>query len=157
MTPLASTGRVIPGTLRQEAAPVQVQLRRVLVVDDALPVRRKLQESLARAGIEAAQVRVAKTADEALAVFVMEHADLVFAELVGEDPQEGLRMILEMLHIDPRARIVLVTGEDPTGPLVRQAIRCGVFGVVEKPLRNDKIRQVLAEIESEDGGIERFR
>lgn len=136
---------------------VSLQLRKILIVDEALPVRRKLLETLHRAGIPIAQIHQATGADAALETFVREHPTLVMAELVGDDPQQGLDMVLEMLQIDPQARIVLMTAEDARSPMVRAAVKAGVFAVVEKPLRHEKIRAVMAEIESEEGGIERFR
>lgn len=148
---------MIPGVARQEPAEVVGAAQRVLVVDEALPVRRKLAEILARAGLDADQVRAAASGEEGLEAFVLHRPDVVFTELVGKDPEAGLAMVLEMLRIDPHARIVLLTAEPPESPLVRTAVRSGVFAVVPKPLRHDKIRQLLSEIEAEDGGIERFR
>lgn len=148
---------MIPGSARAEPLEVNVELRRVLVVDDALPIRRKLEEILGRSGLSGGQVRCATTPEEAIEAFALDHPDLVFAELIGSDPVEGLEMVLEMLTVDPKAKIVLVTAEPTDSPLVRQAVRKGVFAVLPKPVRNDRIRQVLAEIENEDGGIERFR
>ena len=139
-----------------EREEVTVRIRQVLVVDEALPIRRKLLDILHRAGLSSSEVQMADTAELALEKFALQHPTLVFAELIGE-PVEGLRMILEMMHLDPQAKIVLVTAEDAEGPIVRQAIRMGAFGVVRKPLRHEAIRQVLAEIEAEEGGIERFR
>ena len=146
------------GDVRSTApqAELTVRIRHVLVVDEALPVRRKLLEILHRAGLSTSEVRMAESADKAMEVFALEHPTLVFCELVGA-PERGLEMILEMLQVDPQAKIVLVTAEDVDGPFVRQAIRAGAFGVVRKPLRHEAIRQVLAEIEAEEGGIERYR
>lgn len=148
---------MIPGSARAEPIQLNVEMRRVLVVDEALPIRRKLEEILGRAGLGSGQVRCATGAEEALEIFALEHPDLVFAELVGSDPAHGLDMVLEMLTVDPHAKIVLVTAEPADSILVRQAVRKGVFAVIPKPVRNDKIRQVLADIENEDGAIERFR
>ena len=150
---------MIPGLTRDEASigAVSLKLRRVLVVDEALPVRRKVLEILHRAGLSGTQVQMADSAEAALEAFAREHPALVFTELVGKDPDVGLSMILEMLQLDPHVKIVVVTAEDPEGALVRHAVRAGAFSVIRKPLRHDKIRQVLSEIESEEGGIERFR
>lgn len=153
-----SPGGVIPG-FERGAAPtemVTLRLRRVLIVDEALPIRRKLLDILHRAGVAAAEITQCDNAEDAMEQFARVHPTLVFCELVG-DAQGGLEMILEMLQLDPQAKIVLVTAEDPNAAIVRQAIRAGVFGVVRKPLRHESIRQVLTEIESEEGGIERFR
>ena len=148
---------MIPG-LGDASAPeiVSLRVRSVLMVDPALPVRRKLLDILHRAGVGAAEVHMADTPEKALETYVAEHPTLVFCEFVGE-PSRGLEMVLEMLSLDPQAKIVLVTAEDTTSPIVRQAIRAGAFAVVSKPLRHEGIRQGLAEIESEEGGIERFR
>lgn len=149
---------MIPGLTRDTTpATVSVSLRRVLVVDEALPIRRKLLEILHRAGLSGQQVVTVETPDQAMEAFVRDHPPLVFTELVGPDLDAGLAMVLEMLQVDPQAKIVLLTAEDPEGPIVRQAVRAGVFAVVRKPLRHDKIRGILTEIENEEGGIERFR
>lgn len=147
---------MIPGALDRKLETVTLGLRHVLVVDEALPVRRKMLDILHRSGVPAELVRQAETAEAALEAFAKDHPDLVFAELVGAG-EEGLGMLREMLAIDPKARLILVTAEAPGSPLVRQAIRMGVFAIVEKPLRHDKIRTILSEIEDEETGIQRFR
>jgi DNA-binding NtrC family response regulator len=142
----------------QQAVPqrANARLAKVLVVDEALPVVRKLTEILHRSGVSPADVKVASDAEAAVEAFALERPALVFCELVGE-PETGLSMVAEMLQIDPHARIVLLTAEDPMGPVVRRAVRLGVFAVVPKPLRHEKIRAVIAEIEAEDGGVDRLR
>ena len=134
-----------------------MKLSKILLVDDALPIRRKMLEILHRTGAHASDVFAAPSSAEALELFVREHPAIVLAELVGADPEEGLAMIREMLTLDPHVRIVLVTAEDPAGPLVRRAVRMGVFDVLQKPVRTDAIRRALDEVEAEDGGMQRFR
>lgn len=148
---------MIPGATEPQTLRVSVDLRRVLVCDEALPIRRKLQEILHRAGIAGTEMRIADNAEKAMEIFALDHPDVVFTELVGEDAQAGLAMVLEMLSLDPQVRIVLVTAEAEDSAVVRAAVRAGVFAVVPKPLRHEKVRHVLADIDSEEGGIERFR
>lgn len=150
---------MIPGLNRGPSVEVVVslRLRSVLLVDPAVPIQRKLIEILHRAGVPAAQLTPVGEPDAAVEAFARQHPGLVFAEFAGKRPEEGLDMILEMLQIDPQAKIILVTAEPLDSPLVRTAVRAGVFAVIEKPLRHEKIRQVLSEIEAEEGGIERFR
>lgn len=148
---------MIPGIeVVPNAETLTLRVRKVLVVDEALPVRRKLLDILHRAGVPASEVHMATSSDEALEIFALQNPTLVLCELVG-DPTRGLGMILEMLSIDPHAKVVLVTAEDASSAPVRQAIRAGVFGVLQKPLRHEMVRNLLAEIDSEEGGIERFR
>jgi DNA-binding NtrC family response regulator len=128
----------------------------ILVVDEALPVRRKLAEILSRSTV-VGTLHEAATAEEALAAFTAHAPRIVLAEFVGKDADDGLELILDMLRRDPGVRIILVTAEPESSALVRQAVRMGVFAVVQKPLRHEKIRQALQELASEDGGIERLR
>lgn len=150
---------MIPTVRSKESRPdaVVLKVRRVLIVDEAMPVRRLMQEAFHRLGLAASDVMATTDADEAMEIFAKSNPAMVFTEFVGADPERGLEMVLEMLELDPHVKVVLVTAEPNGSPLVRAAVRAGVFAVVEKPLRHDKIRGVLAEIENETGGIERYR
>jgi DNA-binding NtrC family response regulator len=141
----------------QPAGPPVQAARLVLVLDEALPVRRGLQEILGKLGVPESDVAMAETPEEALALFRKETPRLVFTEFIGVHPDEGLDMIHAMLEMAPACKIVLLTSEPRDAPEVRAAIRAGVFAHLEKPLRHDKIRQLMTELESEEGGIERFR
>lgn len=129
----------------------------LLVLDEAVPVRTALLEILQKLGTPGGHILQAATSAEALALFAEQRPHVVFAELVGVHPEDGLEVILEMLDREPSTRVVLVTAEPREGPEVRAAIRAGVFALVEKPLRHEKIRQVLQDLQAEEGGIERFR
>lgn len=129
----------------------------VLVLDESLPVRLKMVEILHKLGTPDPNIVQATTAEEALAAFRQHRPMLVFAELIGVHPEDGLDILHEMLEVEPTARIVLVTSEPRESAEVRAAIRAGVFAYVEKPLRHEKIRAIIADLEAEEGGIERFR
>ena len=129
----------------------------ILVVDESLPVRMKMAEILGKLGTQGDQFLQASTADEALQAFRAHRPSIVFAELIGVHPEDGLDILHAMLEHDPAAKIVLVTAEPRDSPEVRAAIRAGAFAFVEKPLRHEKIRAVLADLEAEEGGIERYR
>lgn len=130
---------------------------RVLVVDEATPVIRALQEVLHRLGIPREDIVAASTAADALAWFKGEAPRIVFAEFIGVHNEDGLEVIHEMLERAPEAKIVLLTSEGRDSPEVRAALRAGIFAHIEKPIRQDKIRQVLQDLQSEEGGIERMR
>lgn len=136
---------------------VTLKLRKILVIDEALPVRRALLDTFHKLGIPASDVVGITDAEEALERFARLNPALVFSEFVGETPDVGLGMIREMLALDPHCKVILVTAEPRDSPHVRAAIRAGAFALLEKPLRHEKIRQCLLEIENEAGGIERYR
>jgi DNA-binding NtrC family response regulator len=145
------------GSRPDEASRGRQRARRVLVVDEAPPVVRALVEALQKLGVPREDVRIAMGAHEALDAFRKDPPDVVFAELVGTRPEDGLEVVHEMLDAAPHVKVVLVTAEPRDSPEVRAAIRAGAFAFIEKPLRHDKIRQVMQDLESEEGGIERFR
>jgi len=151
---------MIPGVNRET---LQVEVKEslvidsALIVDEAVPIQRKLLDILHRAGFAASRVQMTADAESAMELFVREHPGVVFAEFVGDDPEEGLAMVLEMLKLDPQARVVLVTAEPRDSAVVRRAVRMGAFAVVEKPVRHETIRALLTDINNEAGGIERFR
>lgn len=129
----------------------------MLVLDESLPVRQKMVEILQKLGSANSGVIEAGSAEEALALFRKHRPSIVFAEFVGVHPEDGLDVLHEMLDADPTARIVLVTAEPRESAEVRAALRAGIFALIEKPLRYEKIRAVLSDLESEEGGIERYR
>lgn len=128
-----------------------------LVLEEAQPVRNQLREILAKLGIPAEDIAFAATGQEALAHFGDAHPYVVFAELVGVHPEEGLEIVHEMLERAPEARVVLVTAEPRDSPEVRAAVRAGVFAVIEKPLRAEKVRAALQDLHNEESKIERLR
>lgn len=138
----------------EEAAP---SFQRILVCDEAVPIRRALLDALKKMGIAETEIFSAAQPEEALTIFAKERPTVVFTEFLGVHPEDGLEVVHEMLEREPQTKVVLVTAEPIDGPEVRAAIRAGVFAVVAKPLRHEKIRQVLSDLESEAGGIERFR
>lgn len=134
----------------------QKPVGRVLVIEESSAVRKRLVEilSLCAGGVE---IHAASTSRAGWELFQRARPTLVLMELVGEDPNEGLSLLRAMMEADDDLRIILVTSEDVHGPLVRKAIRYGTFSVVAKPLRHERIRQVLAEIDNETGLVARLR
>ncbi len=130
---------------------------RIRVADVAEPVRRTLLDILRKLGTPESDVIVATSPEETLALFKKHNPSLVFLELLGVQPEDGLEVIHEILDTGPEVRVVLVTAEPDDAPEVRAAIRAGVFAVIHKPLRHEKIRQVISDLETELGGVERLR
>jgi ActR/RegA family two-component response regulator len=101
----------------------------------------------------AAYVRCFERVD---AVRVLAAADLATARklLVGQNPVlavvdrllpdgDGIDLIAKMRSDDPNARLVLVSGNNETETTVR-AMRAGADEVIDKPIRSEKLRQLLA-------------
>lgn len=130
---------------------------RVLIVDEAIPVVRALRDILHKLGIAREDVVHASTPADALAWFRGDAPAIVFAEFIGVHNEDGLEVIHEMLDRAPQAKIVLLTAEGRDCPEVRAALRAGIFAHVEKPLRVEKIKQIMQDLQTEEGSIERMR
>lgn len=128
-----------------------------LVLEEAEPVRNQLRDILAKLGVAMEDVAFVGTGEEALARFAQAPPHVVFMELIGVHPEEGLEIVHEMLSRAPETRIVLVTAEARESAEVRAAVRAGAFAVIEKPLRADKVRAVMQELNAEESAIERLR
>lgn len=149
---------IVVGTAPDEAwpEPIHPALGRAALVFEASPAARKaLLDSLRKLGIPPEETAIATTLDEAFHAFTAEAPRLVFMEL--PDTAGGIEALEEMLSRRPEARIVLVTGESRDSPGIRRAVRAGVFAVVDKPLRSERLRQVLSELEAEESSIERLK
>lgn len=136
--------------------PIHPRLGRSTLVFESSPAARKaLLDSLRKLGIPTDETAIATTLEEAFHSFTADAPRLVFMEL--PDAAGGIEALEEMLARRPEARVVLVTAESCDSPGVRRAVRAGVFALVEKPLRSDRLRQVLNELEAEESSIERLR
>jgi len=131
----------------------------MLLLEEAAPVRARLLDILHKLGVQDEEMAFATDAGEALSWFQpgQQPPGVVFAELLGVHPEEGLEIVHEMLDRAPKTKIVLVTAEPRESPEVRAALRAGIFAYVEKPIRFEKIRAVLVDLASEEGGVERLR
>ena len=127
-----------------------------LIVDESPTIRTLTTEILQKLGHSESSVTLAGSPADALEAFDRVRPAVVFAEL-DFDGADGLAAALEMLARDPHVKLVIFTAEGRDAPRVRRAVRAGAFAVVEKPLRHDKLRAVMADLQMEEGGIERLR
>ncbi|HWH07721.1 MAG TPA: response regulator [Candidatus Thermoplasmatota archaeon] len=125
----------------------------VLVLDESDAVRAKLGDVLAERGLPSVAGASPREAEILLGA---QEPRLVFLEFLGETAA-GFDLLDRALARHPRAPFVLVTAEPPESPLVRRAVRMGVFAVLHKPLRRDDVRRVLDEAEAERADLVRLR
>lgn len=128
--------------------------KKVLICDDAAPIRITLQKVMTILGVPDHHVFLAKDGQEAVALFKEHRPGVVFMDLLmpNMDGEEAARQILE---IDPTARIILVTGSDRGDEKVRRVVSDGAFDVLEKPVRLADVSAVFQGIEREELGLRR--
>jgi DNA-binding response OmpR family regulator len=106
-------------------------MRRILVIDDELGIRRALRTVLELAGY---QVREARNGQDALRLWREEESDLVITDIHMPD-KDGIETILELRAISPDVPIIAVSGsgEKKSRELLQDAKLSGAIWTMDKP------------------------
>jgi len=112
--------------------------RRVLVVDDEKGVREALRQLLE---FEEIEVRTATSGHEALKAYGEFHPHLTLLDVKMEG-LDGLETLAKLREIDPRARVVMISGHGSIQTAV-EATQLGAYDFLEKPLDTDRILLTL--------------
>lgn len=118
------------------------QSLRVLVIEDDPDVRSLLQQMLETLGHESTP---AGDGIEGLKVFRAGAFDVVVTDILMPE-QEGLETIGELRRIDPRVRIIAISGGGRIqGPdeVLLQASNLGAQATLGKPFRLDDLKRAL--------------
>ena len=111
----------------------------VLIVDDSKYLRLMIRKILKRHGHNI--VAEAGTGEEAIEQYKLHSPDVVTMDVVMPK-LNGLQAIKEIIGINPKANIVIVTalGHEP---LIRQALKLGAKGFVIKPFKVEQLVQAV--------------
>lgn len=115
---------------------------RLLIVDDAMIMRKLIKDVAVAAGWEVAGE--ARDGAEAVSLYQSLRPDLVTMDLVMPimDGNEALRRIRA---IDPEARVVVITALDQKRTLM-ESIRDGALDFVVKPFDRDRVVNLLNKV-----------
>ncbi|HSW65004.1 MAG TPA: PEP-CTERM-box response regulator transcription factor [Dissulfurispiraceae bacterium] len=135
-------------------------MEKLLIVDDQEAIRTQLKWGFTKDY----SVTLAGSAEDAMAAFSKYHPRVVTLDL-GLPPQEdgaeeGLRCLGEMLRIQPKAKIIVVTGNTDRENALR-AIQSGAYDFYHKPIELAELKVIvsrafhLARLEDEISGLQR--
>lgn len=130
---------------------------RFLVVDDSPTIRATLRATLAKAMMATPDLVEAATMEEGIAAFAKGDFTLVFLDMILGEKGTGLAVAQAMLRERPGARVVLMTSLPADHPDVVDAIGMGAFALLHKPLRVEKVANILREVDEEDRNMQRIR
>ena len=108
--------------------------KRLLIVDDALIMRRRIREIAEEAGWVVAGE--ATNGAEAVALYQQEQPDLVTLDIVMPE-MDGVTALKNMIKVDPQARVVMISAVDQKDKLT-ECIENGAIDFIVKPF--DKLR-----------------
>ncbi len=115
-------------------------MKRVLIVDDEMLIRRGLSRALANA---AREVKAAKTLGEAIAEIESSFYDLCLVDIHLDDGS-GLDVLRRIRELSPRTKVAIVSGSIPEGAVKKEIEDSGCI-FVSKPFDLVHIREVVEE------------
>ena len=110
--------------------------RRVLIVDDALIMRKRIKEIAEEAGWQVAGE--AKDGEQAVACYRQEKPDLVTLDIVMPK-MDGVSALKQMMADDPTARVVMVSAVNQKRKLA-ECIQAGAIDFIVKPFDKATLR-----------------
>ncbi|WP_422927286.1 response regulator [Singulisphaera sp. PoT] len=114
-------------------------MKRLLIVDDALLMRKMIRDVAAQAGWDVAGE--AKDGAEGVALYEKFRPDLVTMDVVMPN-MSGLEALRRIRAVDPDARVVMVTALDQKETLM-EAFRDGAIDFIVKPFEHGRILRLL--------------
>ena len=114
----------------------------VLVVDNSILATEVLRSALQELGHKV--VNTAKSGAEALVAYRTTNPDVVTMDVTmpGIDGIAAARNIIKEF---PDARVIMVTSHAQKG-MVMQALNAGAKGYILKPIKKDKLREILVQV-----------
>jgi len=125
-------------------------MARVLVVDDALFMRKVLSDILKREGYEVAGD--AENGQVAIDKFKALKPDVVTLDIVMPKVGEidgGLAALKEIMKIDPKAKVIMVSAMGQHA-LVVEAIQNGAKDFIVKPFQQARVAQAIKKVLTEE-------
>ena len=114
--------------------------KRVLIVDDALIMRRRIGDIATAAGWELAGE--AGNGEEAVTMYEQVRPDLVTLDIVMPEV-DGVTALKRLLELDPNARVVMISAVDQRDKLT-ECIRSGAIDFIVKPFNTERLQKFFA-------------
>jgi two-component system chemotaxis response regulator CheY len=111
--------------------------KRVLIVDDALIVRKRIRDIAEQAGWQVAGE--AKTGREAVSMYQQVRPDLVTLDIVMPE-MDGVEALQQVIEFDAQAKVVMVSAVNQKEKL-SQCIRAGAIDFIVKPFEKSDLRR----------------
>ena len=114
--------------------------KRVLIVDDALIMRKRIKDIAEKAGWEVAGE--AADGEQAVAMYKQVNPDLVTLDIVMPK-MDGVTALKQVMASDPEARIVMISAVDQREKLT-ECIRHGAVDFIVKPFDADRLKKFFS-------------
>lgn len=116
-------------------------MAKVLIVDDAEFLRVRLTKILNAEGYEVFQ---AENGVKAVALYQESHPDVVLMDVTMPE-MDGLTALKEIVHLDPKAKVVMLTALGQES-VVLEAVKSGAKDFVVKPFEQDRVMNAITKL-----------
>lgn len=113
---------------------------KILIGDDSILARRRLKDLLSDMG--ASHFIEAVNGAEAVEKYNAEQPDLVFLDIVMP-VKDGICALKEIMRQNPEALVIIVSSVG-TQQQIKAAIEAGAKDFLQKPLKRDQLKNILA-------------
>ena len=114
--------------------------KRVLIIDDALIMRKRIKDIATSAGWEIAGE--AANGEEAVAIYEQVNPDLVTLDIIMPK-MDGVTALKHLIAADPSAQVVMISAVDQREKLT-ECIRCGAIDFIVKPFDKERLQRFFA-------------
>lgn len=122
----------------------ETQQKKILVVDDALIIRRMITELARECGWDTSEAR---DGQEACEVYKSQKPDLVTMDMVMPN-MDGLEALKKIRELDSNARIIMISAVNQKDKLA-ESIQAGASDFIVKPFDKARLKGLLGKILSE--------
>lgn len=111
----------------------------VLICDDSLLIRKKLNSYLTNLGVKA--IYEAADGQEAVDMYKEYNPSVVFMDIVMPR-KTGIEAVSEIISFDKSAKIVMASSVGTQNHL-KEAISAGAYEFLQKPISNEQVTKIL--------------
>ncbi|MCP4373694.1 MAG: response regulator, partial [Deltaproteobacteria bacterium] len=112
--------------------------REILIIDDNLKLCESLARSFAKRDIKS---YYATNSLDALPLFIEKGPGIVLLDIML-GPENGIDILKKILELNPNAQVIMITAYAKIESAV-EAIKIGAFDYIEKPVKFEKLLQVV--------------
>jgi len=127
--------------------------RRIIIIDDSLPIRESLKEVLSSMGFE--NVSLCPDGISGIEQFkklAAESLPIVFLDFKLPD-KDAMSIIKEITDFRPLTKIILITAREKSEDQIKDVISMGVYDFLAKPFRMEELKKILDTIEMEESSF----
>ncbi|MBA3582189.1 MAG: response regulator [Gammaproteobacteria bacterium] len=115
---------------------------KMMVVDDSLVMRNKIQRGMSSRGVEI--VASASNGAEAVRAFTRLRPEMVTLDITMPE-MDGLECLRQLLEIEPEVRVLVISALADKATAI-ESIKRGAAGFLCKPFNDDELYEALQEL-----------